>query len=354
MTTSTPPAAPETVVRVTGPADLVGTVPYLLGFTPSRSLVLLALNGPKLRCGMAARVDLPDEPSILGPWAADLLTFVSRERPSQVALLVYDDARWRRDARPWQKLVDALQGELAELGIGLKEATYVSADRFWSYSCHESRCCPDEGTPLDHGRTSVAATALVASGRAPVPGREDLRARISAAAPAVVRRTGRLAHQQHEAMRSGDYLQHSRRVEALFAGLVAERARAGRVETSDAQAALLLAGLADVPIRDAVAMRWVGWLRRPSGAARAGQDGPTVEAAEHEAVTALLADLSRRCDGDWAVCPLTLFALQCWHDGEGALANLAVERALDLDPGYRMAVLVEGLLRAGIRPSLDS
>ena len=48
--------------------------------------------------------------------------------------------------------------------------------------------------------------------------------------------------------------------------------------------------------------------------------------------------------------PLTLYALQCWHSGEGALANLAIERALHLDQAYRMALLVDAVLRAGIPP----
>ena len=43
-------------LRITGPADLIEAVPYLLGFAPSESTVVLGITGKQVV--VAARVDL--------------------------------------------------------------------------------------------------------------------------------------------------------------------------------------------------------------------------------------------------------------------------------------------------------
>ena len=49
-------------VRVGSPAGVLAVVPHLLGFHPSRSLVVLGVTGPSDRVTMAFRYDLPDPP----------------------------------------------------------------------------------------------------------------------------------------------------------------------------------------------------------------------------------------------------------------------------------------------------
>ena len=43
------------VVKLTTPADLVGIVPWLVGFHPEESLVVIYLRGPRLRTGLTLR-----------------------------------------------------------------------------------------------------------------------------------------------------------------------------------------------------------------------------------------------------------------------------------------------------------
>jgi hypothetical protein len=47
---------------------------------------------------------------------------------------------------------------------------------------------------------------------------------------------------------------------------------------------------------------------------------------------------------------LTLLATYSWWHGDGALARVALDRALRCDPGYRLARLLELMLDEGIRP----
>jgi Domain of unknown function (DUF4192) len=41
-----------------------------------------------------------------------------------------------------------------------------------------------------------------------------------------------------------------------------------------------------------------------------------------------------------------------WQSGDGALANVALDRALDDAPGYSMALLLRQVIAAGVPPSL--
>ncbi len=58
MTTS---PMPGDVVRVSGPQGIIGSIPYLLGFHPEESLVMLCLRGERNRMGPVLRIDLPTD-----------------------------------------------------------------------------------------------------------------------------------------------------------------------------------------------------------------------------------------------------------------------------------------------------
>ena len=49
--------------------------------------------------------------------------------------------------------------------------------------------------------------------------------------------------------------------------------------------------------------------------------------------------------------PASLLAFTAWQAGEGARANIAIERALTADPDYSMAHLIGQAVDAGLPPS---
>ena len=69
------------------------------------------------------------------------------------------------------------------------------------------------------------------------------------------------------------------------------------------------------------------------------------------ALDAFWRDLATSCDGSLAVAPLTLLGMHVWWRGIGAFAKVAVERALDLNPGSRMARLLDQALALWVRPA---
>jgi hypothetical protein len=47
---------------------------------------------------------------------------------------------------------------------------------------------------------------------------------------------------------------------------------------------------------------------------------------------------------------LTVLASYAWFHGDGALASVALDRALAIDPAYRLALLLEQMVSLAIRP----
>ncbi len=349
--TSSRTSSTTPVVRVASTSDLVACVPYLLGFVPTRSLVLIGLRPPRLRCGLVARIDLPPDGADVEPLLDLLVPSLLRDDPEQVAVVVYDDQPWVPDARPRQELVDALDAAFAREGVGVKEAAYVGTERFWSFTCRLPDCCPDQGRSLARLGSSVVAATMVVQGRAPLRDRDELVQRVGAPGPLVAAAVAAVALRESRWRDTGSGFGVGAGATVgtptveLFEALVTRREQGGPPADVE-EAGRVLAGLADIHVRDEVALRCCGWL---GGLAADGAGEPQPPSPD-DPVTQVLLDLATSSDGCWAVPALTLLALQYWNAGEGALANAAVERALDLDPGYRMAALADQLLRGGVPP----
>jgi hypothetical protein len=65
----------------------------------------------------------------------------------------------------------------------------------------------------------------------------------------------------------------------------------------------------------------------------------------------LWTDVTRRADPALVPAPASLLAFTAWRAGDGALAGLALDRALAADPSYSVAQLLRDALRQGLPPS---
>jgi hypothetical protein len=70
-----------------------------------------------------------------------------------------------------------------------------------------------------------------------------------------------------------------------------------------------------------------------------------------EAHQRLWTDIVRRACPEYVPAPASLLAFTAWQAGDGTLANIALERALDADPEYSMALLLGDVIDAGVPPS---
>ena len=139
-------------VHITGPADLIEVVPYLLGFAPDESTVVLGLTGNQVT--VAARVDLDAGESA----AADVLRQLLAQTDRAV-MIVYTE----QPAPQWVQQPTYL----------VREALLVTGGRWYSLLCTDPSCCPPEGQPLRTTPSAVSATA-VSLGLAPARTRQEI------------------------------------------------------------------------------------------------------------------------------------------------------------------------------------
>jgi hypothetical protein len=315
----------ESKLRISTPSDLVAAVPYLLGFTPTDSLVVIGLRDR--RAVFQVRLDLPDDED--RPATADYIAAVVQRQDVSGALIV-----GYGDPDPVAVSVEAVAEALEARSIAVLEMLRVADDRFWSYVCTNPDCCAPDGTPIDVASSRVAAEAtffgLTASANreavvarlAPVDGEE--RVEMTAA---TARAEGRFARlMASEQAGDGAAL-------AVVAGMLAVDEALGRIcdggALSTDEVAWLALLMVNITVRDYV------W------------DNVGADVSTH---VALWTDVLRRCDPSLAAAPGTLLAFASWRGGEGAMSSIALERALTADPTYSMAQLLLHAIEGGLSP----
>jgi Domain of unknown function (DUF4192) len=327
MTTQSvaPPRIPPKVT-LTSPADLIAATPFLLGFHPAESVVVLGFAARQLAFG--ARSDLPGAGDPPAAMAREILDVVVRQHADTVAVIGYGAAT-RVD--PLLRAVHAA----AELrGLPIKEVLRVEDGRWWSYLCEGPTCCPPEGTTIDLSAEKVSAL-LTMEGLAAAPSREDVARQVAPIGgltrTSMVQATGR-AKQRYARLLAANPAGVWAEV-VLDEGTAAINAAICRHEESGTLDDDELAWLS--LLLDAIAVRDVAWK--------------TVTGTRRD--VRLWTDVTRRADPALVAAPATLLAFAAWRAGDGVLAGLAAERALRADPGYTMAHLLLRGLYKGVPPS---
>ncbi|HLL64799.1 MAG TPA: DUF4192 domain-containing protein [Micromonosporaceae bacterium] len=332
MTTSSTAA-----LRLRSPSDILAAVPYLLGFHPTDSLVILGLRARRLVFHARSDVLPVGLPAADRAGQAEALAglFVG-QGVTQVILVGYGD--------PAQVTPTVLVVREAMRARGLlpAEVLRATADRYWSYECDQA-CCPAEGVPYEVAGSVVAAAATVA-GCVALPDRaavvRTLDPPTGLALVAIQQAGERAAARLAEVLAAGspNRLVAEGRA-AVRSGLdrygVLERPAAdGAGRLSDDEVAWLsVLVTVSLPVRD---WAWQGLDRRP---------------ADREAAERLWTDVVRRCEPDLVPGPAVLLAYALWRLGDGVRASIAVDRALAADPGYPAAKLIAELLRRAIPPT---
>lgn len=152
-----------TIVKAASAAHFLSLVPKMLGYRPTRSVVLIPFTGS--RSIGAMRFDLPtaDESDESDRIAATLIGMVCRLPDADaVAAVLYTDASFAGEGMPHSELIDALQGRADACGIRITDALCVGADAWGS---RFDPLLPDGGRPLSDLRDDTGAEHLsVAAG----------------------------------------------------------------------------------------------------------------------------------------------------------------------------------------------
>lgn len=319
-------STPIEALTLRSPDALLAAVPYLLGFRPSESAVVVWLRGGRIL--LTQRLDLPPGESDLPGWRAAMWTHAAAEGAEEIVVVLAterSDFDWIRDAI----LVDA-----DDRGIEIRDALRTAGDRWWSLLCTDDSCCPPEGRTVDPDLAAAVAAEFTGLGQAPLPDRGSIEDSMTADPEQVAEVARRLpaglpgrstARRRREVWRD-------RSLELVRVALT-EPPRVGRTIESPSVIARLLLGLADIRVRDTAL-----W-----DLAHGDQDDL------QRALDVLTQGLRAAPEG--LVAPVaTCVAIVAWQLGDGTRATIAVDRALADEPEYSLAALVSASLRAGLPP----
>jgi Domain of unknown function (DUF4192) len=322
----------STTLRVSTPEDLLALIPWVLGFHPEESLVLVVVSGGG--GNLHARVDLPLDEDEAEVAFASLRQAVCNARARQVALVAYTD-----DAARAFDVTDRLTAELELDDVHVLGAVRADGERWYSLDC-DPDCCPAEGQPYDLSTHPFTAEAVL-DGQVTYSDRQALADSILPVDPDAVDAVAEAADDaRRRAVAAGRHPLGMDDPDGGRRHLVGEgewvRWRIRRHVThgeplDDLEAGRLVAAVADIEVRD------VAWAEMTRASA--------------EAHVELWREVVRRTPMHLLAAPAALLAFAAWLAGDGALAWCAVERCQEAQPDYSMAELIGRALTRAVPPS---
>ncbi|MFI9811414.1 DUF4192 domain-containing protein [Saccharothrix variisporea] len=311
------PTPPRSVDRIllTEPAALIAATPHLLGFFPSQSLVMHVVNGDTLTVTM--RMTLPEEPWQYRSTAQHVVDIVRSHHGTAAALLLVSASRT-------PTLASHLHAEFAaaDIPVEIFGTPAISKGSEWfSYG-------PDQA----HGEipdptTSPLALDSVLRGQVTYPSREALAATLAPDPDEALARRATLI----TAIQQASAADHDA-VEPKYDTVRREIDRTADRTTplSDEEITALAVALDDRRVRDRCLRFTTG--RRALAAER------------------LWTELTRQCPAPQRAEPALLLAMFAYIRGDGALAMIALDRALEARPDHTLAELVRRAVNRRIPP----
>lgn len=343
--------APDCAVCVEEPGEVIAAVPAMIGFPPERSLVVLVLRSSGRGGGSiidaVVRFDLDQDGGRrrlrAGMVAQCVLQICAHDDIAEVLVVVVDDRAVESPRRSetgercgtgrFEVLIDALDRRLATHEIALTGAWAVRAiepeQPWWSL------VGPDRHGTLPDPSSSSVALSHVLDGRQIRGSRAELTALVAEdvevrdQVAAILDSALSVARDRYaRAVRRGDPSDYSRQALDYVLWQIANTESG--IQLMVPELAELAAALRDRAVRDAMFALAVG---------------------DHAvAAEGLWAALTRALTGRDRAEAASLLGYSAYVRGDGPLAGIALEAALDADPDHPLATLLEASLMVGMRP----
>jgi hypothetical protein len=330
---------PKRTVSVREPAQLINLVPYQLGFQPADGDIVVLGTAPPSNCvQLTLRWDLPspDAPGLAAARARHAIAVLAASECTRVAVVGFGPDLLVAPS------ITVVREAAKAAGLKVWELLRSDGSRYWSYLCTDPACCPPDGVPYSPAGDPVAA-AFEATGTRVLASRDVYAAIITPATgteaasmlAGVVRAARRSARNRARQARGratgkGSRLRATAEYRAVTAAITAYQA-GGSIASHDEFAWLALA-LTRLPARDHA------WT--------------LMDPAHRDAHARLWTELTRLALPGLVAAPATLLALCAWQAGNGPLAQIALDRALNDDPRYPLARLLRDALACAAPPSL--
>ena len=306
---------------VNSPRQLLSALPHLIGFHPDNSIVTVALDDDEILT--IARIDFSPEPIQI---PNSMLATLRQCKKPAVVLVAYCESEITLDQ------LTELVPQSQEFQV--LDALWVRHRRWSSLMCNDSECCPELGIEL----SEVTATELefVLAGSAPFASREDLANRLES----VDLLTKDVSLRDDAVNRvSQEFSAQEQKHQSKLAGRVEFLDRLVQLWSHNATWDWDAYGLLTVVVSD---------IQMRDGLLRQMLDQTNLRLAIR---TTLMTAVSQAAEEH--VAPLATALAGCaWLDGNGALATVALERALSTDPSYSLARLLERAIAHNVPPSV--
>ncbi len=320
------PAEPDQVtIRTHGLQGILATIPYLLGFHPRQSLVLVLFHGPRVILTLRLDIDrLVEHPADTQEFVVDQL---GRTEATSVLAVGYTDLADPQVEHALECLAFAVESdgwdrpEAAEV----LDVVHVAAGRYRSVTCRDTSCCPPEGFDYAGVLSDPAAAEAVVSGLPALADREDRRALIrpGSQTPTAPFERGLVAAMVWLGTRT------PREVAVEMDRRLRQVESAGAVPAPEDLGALT-AFVTNPYARDVATLR--------------------IERRSAPLWTDVWSAAARCTEGTATVGPLALVGMAAWAHGDGALVCLCLEEAEQRFPEHGLVGLLNDVVDLGLHP----
>lgn len=302
------------------PADLVSAVPFLIGYHPTNSLVVISVKDDALE--MAMRIDMPTNEQPAPAGAFDLLaSHLVKDNAKGALLIAYSDDRENNKAVLWQ-----LHEAVLKTDVVIREMLEVSDGKFRSLLCSDESCCPADGNELPEFESSVITAEQVAQGKVlPFANVADMSASLASNELATETEFVELVKSLHDKLVPpfGSGARQREGANALCEWKA--QLEAGQTIPKELKA-LVIASLQDIQVRDYA----LGLFDDDAEMAKSGY-----------------CDLMKSAPVDFVAPLASLASAYAYENGEGALAHRLLDRAIEENPEYSLARLLRRVFSSG-------
>jgi hypothetical protein len=307
---------------LTSAHDLITAIPFLLGFHPSDSIVMIAIKDDAI--GLAMRIDLPQ--SLDSDAIDQLASHLVRDEADAALLVAYmPDARDDGDA-----LLISLGAGFIRQGISIQESIVVSHNRYRSIICRDENCCPPFGKELpDYEGSQIAAEHVLAGVPMPFSDIAELVDSISADPSSLDPEWSDFVNQFFIAD-DAEELGALRRDGVETMELLIDEYRLGHGARDRTLVARMIGRMSDVQIRDYA----LGIHSEDT----------------YDLYFSMWRELMRLAPRGFVAPIACIVAAMSYESGDGALAQKALDRAFSDDEMYPLAGLLRRVFNAGWPP----
>ena len=306
------------MTTLTSPHDLLVAVPFLMGFSPEESLIVIGIREEAINIAM--RFDLENSDY------QEIVTHLQRWRCDCSMIISYTH---QADTKELHSQVREL---ISATGILVRESLLVQGKRWKSELCSDLSCCPQEGNPIPEiANSAIAAEQVLLGHRMPYASREELENSLRSD-DSLESLTNQVCL-AIELIPEIDYRQDPRPLQREGAEAISKvvaRAEAGESLSDSTLLALVLVRLKDLQVRDFA----LGCINEEN----------------LEKLIDLWRWIVRIAPSRYVAPVATLLAATAYEKGDGVLAQSALDRALEHDDEYPLAHLLKRVFAAGWPP----